>query len=154
MDKNIYVIHENDEWLVPLRESFKKIKAPFKEWHMDKESFDFKKSPPNGIFYNRMSASAHSRGHRYAPENTKDVLSWLEKDKRRVVNNSRALELEISKQKQYDELKKFNIKFPETYYAKNKNEILKKSKNFKKSFITKHNRGGRGLGVKYFKNIP
>ena len=57
MDKNIYVIHENDEWLIPLRESFKKIKAPFKEWHMDKESFDFKKSPPNGIFYNRMSAS-------------------------------------------------------------------------------------------------
>ena len=62
MEKNIYIIHENDEWLVPLRESFKKIKAPFKEWHMDKESFDFKKSPPNGIFYNRMSASAHSRG--------------------------------------------------------------------------------------------
>ena len=152
MDKNIYVIHENDEWLVPLRESFKKIKAPFKEWHMDKESFDFKKSPPNGIFYNRMSASAHSRGHRYAPENTKDVLSWLEKDKKRIVNNSRALELEISKQKQYEELKKFNINFPETYYAKNKNEILEKSKNFKKSFITKHNRGGRGLGVKYFKN--
>ena len=45
-----------------IKESFKKIKAPFKEWHMDKESFDFKKSPPNGIFYNRMSASAHSRG--------------------------------------------------------------------------------------------
>ena len=37
MDKNIYVIHENDEWLIPLRESFMKIKAPFKEWHMDKE---------------------------------------------------------------------------------------------------------------------
>ena len=44
MEKNIYIIHENDEWLVPLRESFKKIKAPFKEWHMDKQSFDFKKS--------------------------------------------------------------------------------------------------------------
>ena len=41
MKKNIYIIHENDEWLIPLRESFKKIKAPFKEWHMDKVSFDF-----------------------------------------------------------------------------------------------------------------
>ena len=85
MEKNIYIIHENDEWLIPLRESFKKINAPFKEWHMDKESFDFKKNPPNGIFYNRMSASSHSRGHRYAPENTKDVLGWLEKDKKRVL---------------------------------------------------------------------
>ena len=153
MEKNIYVIHENDEWLVPLRESFKKIKAPFIEWHMDKESFNFKKSPPNGVFYNRMSASSHSRGHRYAPENTKDVLKWLEKDKKRVINNSRALELEISKQKQYEELEKFEINFPETYYAKNKKEIIEKSKKFTKPFITKHNRGGRGLGVRYFNNV-
>tara|TARA_Y100001970_G_scaffold267732_1_gene358090 strand:- start:438 stop:1358 length:921 start_codon:yes stop_codon:yes gene_type:complete len=150
--RNIYIIHENDEWLVPLRESFKKINAPFKEWHMDKKSFDFKESPPDGVFYNRMSASSHSRGHRYAPENTKDVLGWLEKDKKRIVNNSRALELEISKQKQYEELKKFKIKFPETYYAKDKKEIIECSKKFTKPFITKHNRGGRGLGVKYFNN--
>ena len=152
MEKNIYIIHENDEWLIPLRESFKKINAPFKEWHMDKESFDFKKNPPNGIFYNRMSASSHSRGHRYAPENTKDVLGWLEKDKKRVINNSRALELEISKKKQYEELKRFNINFPKTYYAKDAKEIIENSKKFNKPFITKHNRGGRGLGVRYFKN--
>ena len=152
MEKNIYIIHENDEWLIPLRESFNKSKAPFKEWHMDKKSFDFKKSPPNGIFYNRMSASSHSRGHRYAPENTKDVLGWLEKYNRRVINNSKALELEISKRKQYEQLEKFNIKFPKTFYAKDKKEILKNSKNFNKPFITKHNRGGRGLGVKYFNN--
>ena len=119
---------------------------------MDKKSFDFKKSPPNGIFYNRMSASSHSRGHRYAPENTKDVLGWLEKYNRRVINNSKALELEISKRKQYEQLEKFNIKFPKTFYAKDKREILKNSKNFNKPFITKHNRGGRGLGVKYFNN--
>ena len=119
---------------------------------MDKKSFDFKKSPPNGIFYNRMSASSHSRGHRYAPENTKDVLGWLEKYNRRVINNSKALELEISKRKQYEQLEKFNIKFPKTFYAKDKKEILKNSKNFNKPFITKHNRGGRGLGVKYFNN--
>ncbi len=150
MEKNIYIIHENDEWLIPLRESFNKTKAPFKEWHMDKKSFDFKKSPPNGIFYNRMSASSHSRGHRYAPENTKDVLGWLEKYNRRVINNSKALELEISKRKQYEQLEKFNIKFPKTFYAKDKREILKNSKNFNKPFITKHNRGGKGLGVKYF----
>ena len=41
--KKIYVIHENDEWLDPLRESFKKIDVPFVEWHMDKEDFDLTK---------------------------------------------------------------------------------------------------------------
>ena len=151
--KKIYIIHENDEWLIPLRNSFKKINAPFEEWHMDKMGIDFKKSPPDGVFYNRMSASSHSRGHRYAPENTKNLLEWLEKENRRIVNNSRALELEISKQKQIEELKKFEVNFPKTYFAVNKKEILEKSKNFSKPFITKHNRGGRGLGVKYFQNI-
>ena len=152
MEKNIYVIHENDEWLIPLRRSFEKIKAPFKEWHMDKENFDFKKNSPEGVFYNRMSASSHSRGHRYAPEKTKEVLKWLKRDNRRVINNLRALELEISKIKQYEELKKFDIKFPRTFAAKNKKELIENSKYFNKPFITKHNRGGRGLGVKYFKN--
>ena len=152
MEKKIYVIHENDEWLIPLRRSFEKIKAPFKEWHMDKENFDFKKNSPEGVFYNRMSASSHSRGHRYAPEKTKEVLKWLKRDNRRVINNLRALELEISKIKQYEELKKFDIKFPRTFAAKNKKELIENSKYFNKPFITKHNRGGRGLGVKYFKN--
>ena len=150
--KKIYVIHENDEWLIPLRESFKKINAPYEEWHMNKVKFDYKKTPPEGIFYNRMSASSHSRGHRYAPENTKNLLSWLEEKNKRIINNSRALELEISKKEQYIELKKFDIKFPTTYYANNKKEIIEKSKNFNKPFITKHNRGGKGLGVKYFEN--
>ena len=150
--KKIYVIHENDEWVKPLRKSFIKIGAPYTEWHMDREKFNLKEKSPDGIFYNRMSASSHSRGHRYAPEKTKEVLEWLEKNNKRIINNSRALELEISKLKQYQELKKFKIRFPKTFSAENKEELIEKSKNFDKPFITKHNRGGRGLGVKYFEN--
>ena len=97
MEKNIYIIHENDEWLIPLRESFKKIKAPYKEWHMNKVNIDLKGPTPSGVFYNRMSASSHSRGHRYAPEYTSIILDWLEYHKRKVINGSRALSLEISK---------------------------------------------------------
>ena len=78
-----------------------------------------------------------------------DIFYYCNK---RIINNSRALELEISKKEQYIELKKFDIRFPTTYYANNKKEIIEKSKNFTKPFITKHNRGGKGLGVKYFEN--
>ena len=42
------------------------------------------------------------------------------------MNNPRALELELNKKEQYKELKKFNIKFPKTYYASNKKEIVEK----------------------------
>ncbi len=150
--KQIYIIHENDEWVVPLRKELKKINAPFKEWHMDRDKIDSSKVPPNGVFYNRMSASSHSRGHRYAPENTKKILTWLENHNRRIINNSKALTLEISKQAQYRELENYNIRFPQTFFCNDQDILLEKSNNFDKPFITKHNRGGRGLGIKYFNN--
>ena len=43
MNKQIYIIHENDEWVVPLREELKKINAPYKEWHMGRDKIDSSK---------------------------------------------------------------------------------------------------------------
>ena len=152
MKNKIYVLHENDEWVEPLRKELQTINAPFEEWHLGKRNVDHLDKPPHGIFYNRMSASSHTRGHRYAPEHTAVVLNWLEKNKRRVINNSRALSLEISKSLQYKELESFGIKTPKTIYCSNKESILKSANVFTKPFITKHNRGGKGLGVKLFNN--
>ena len=152
MKSKIYIIHENDEWIVPLRKELQEINAPFEEWHLGKRNVDHLDKPPLGIFYNRMSASSHTRGHRYAPEYTAVVLNWLEKNKRRVINNSRALSLEVSKSLQYKELENFGIKTPKTIYCSNKESILKSANIFRKPFITKHNRGGKGLGVKLFNN--
>ena len=152
MKNKIYIIHENDEWIEPLKKELSNINAPFEEWHLGKRNIDHLDKPPQGIFYNRMSASSHTRGHRYAPEHTAVVLNWLEKYKRRVINNSRALALEISKSLQYKELESFGIKTPKTIYCSNKESILKSANIFRKPFITKHNRGGKGLGVKLFNN--
>ena len=152
MKNKIYIIHENDEWIEPLRKELNNIKAPFEEWHLGKRNIDYLGEPPQGIFYNRMSASSHTRGHRYAPELTAVVLNWLEKNNRRVINNSRALSLEISKSLQYKELENFGIKTPNTIYCSNKESILKSANIFQKPFITKHNRAGKGLGVKLFNN--
>ena len=152
MTNKIYIIHENDDWVEPLRKELKVINAPFEEWHLGKRNIDHLDKPPGGIFYNRMSASSHTRGHRYAPEYTAVVLNWLEKNNRRVINNSRALSLEISKSLQYKELENCEIKTPKTIYCNSKESILKSANVFRKPFITKHNRGGKGLGVKLFNN--
>ena len=152
MKNKIYIIHENDEWIEPLRKELQNINAPFEEWHLGKRNIDHLDKPPQGVFYNRMSASSHTRGHRYAPEYTAVVLNWLEKNKRRVINNSRALNLEVSKSLQYKELESFGIKTPKTIYCNNKESIIKSANIFPKPFITKHNRGGKGLGVKLFNN--
>ena len=148
--KKIYIIHENDEWTSPLEEELAKLNAPYEKWHMNLKLLDTNKSPPLGVFYNRMSASSHTRGHRYAPEYTSIILDWLEYHKRKVVNGSRALNLEISKSLQYKELKNEGIKIPTTFFAKGKKQLLNLSKNFERPFITKHNRAGKGLGIKLF----
>jgi len=152
MKSKIYIIHENDEWVEPLRKELNNINAAFEEWHLGKRNIDHLDKPPQGIFYNRMSASSHTRGHRYAPEYTAVVLNWLEKNNRRIINNSRALNLEVSKSLQYKELESFGIKTPKTIYCSNKESILKSANIFTKPFITKHNRGGKGLGVRLFNN--
>ena len=39
---------------------------PYTEWFIADGKLDLSSVPPQGVFYNRMSASSHTRGHRYA----------------------------------------------------------------------------------------
>ena len=119
----IYVIHEHDGWMEPLRAALAERGLPFEEWHLDRGRLDLSAPPPDGVFYNRMSASSHTRGHRYAPEYAGAVLAWLEGHGRRVVNTGRALQLEISKVAQYAALEAQGIRTPRTVAAIGEEEI-------------------------------
>jgi RimK-like ATP-grasp domain len=150
----IYVIHENEEWTVHLRRRLEELGLPFEEWHLDEGTVDLSSEPPEGIFYSRMSASSHTRDHRFAAELTGQVLAWLEAHGRTVFNGSRALELEVSKVKQYLELEKHGVRTPKTIAAVGKAQILKAAEAFDgQPFITKHNRAGKGLGVQLFQSV-
>ncbi len=148
----VYIIHENDEWTEPLINNFKKLSVPFEDWHMAKVNLLTNKIPPEGIFYNRMSASSHARGHRYAPEYTAVILNWLAAHNRKIINGENALSLEISKSLQYKKLKEHKIDVPKSIFCSSQESIINAANEFDKPFITKHNRAGRGLGVKLFQN--
>ena len=83
--KKIFIIHENDEWIEPLRVHLQDLQVPYEEWHMDTMYINTSKPPPFGVFYTRMRASSHTRGHYYAPEYTALVLNWLESNQRKVI---------------------------------------------------------------------
>ena len=101
-----------------------------------------------------MSASSHSRGHRYAPEYTGCVLAWLEYHGKRVINSGRALQLEVSKVAQYAALQALDIRTPHTVAAVGRDSIIEAAKVFDdRPFITKHNRAGKGLGVRLFHDL-
>jgi hypothetical protein len=149
----IYIIHENDAWTNPLRAELASLALPHEAWFLDNGQIDIDASPPNGVFYNRMSASSHTRDHRYAAEHTAGVLAWLESHNRFVVNPGRALQLEVSKIAQYTSLNAHGIRTPKTIAAVGSDEIVSAAREFTGPFITKHNRGGKGLGVHLFYSI-
>jgi hypothetical protein len=147
----VYVIHENSEWTIHLTKRLEELNLPYEEWHLDEGRIDLSKEPPEGVFYSRMSASSHTRNHRYAPEFTAQVLAWLEAYGRKVFNGTRALQLEVSKVHQYLELNKHGVRTPQTVAAVGKGQILEAAIEFSGTpFITKHNRAGKGLGVQLF----
>ncbi|WAH38811.1 ATP-grasp domain-containing protein [Alicyclobacillus dauci] len=147
----VYVLHENTEWTIHLTRQLDALGVPYEEWHLDEGQLDLSQTPPEGVFYSRMSASSHTRNHRYAAEFTGAVIGWLEKHGRQVINGSRALQLEVSKAAQYLALQAAGIRTPETVVAVGKQNILQAAAKFKgRPFITKHNRAGKGLGVQLF----
>ena len=101
-----------------------------------------------------MSASSHTRDHRYAAELTASVLAWLAGHGRRVVNGPRALDLEISKARQYAALEAAGIKTPRTVLVAGKDRLAAAAREHFSAggepVILKPNRGGKGLGVRLF----
>jgi hypothetical protein len=115
---------------------------------------DLSTEPPQGVFYNRISASSHTRDHRFAPEFTEAVIAWLEHYGRTVINGTRALRLEVSKVNQYMALNTSKIATPKTLAAVGKQNIIEAAEALNmSSFITKHNRAGKGQGVHLFHSI-
>src|SRR5271169_5762731 len=151
----IHVIHENAAWLEPLAAALDRDGLPWRGWFLDSGVFDLSQAPPEGVFYNRMSASSHTRDHRYAAELTAAVLAWLERHGRRVVNGSRALDLEISKARQYAALEAAGIRTPDTVLVAGKELLLAAAQQRFPggAFILKPNRGGKGLGVRLFYTV-
>jgi glutathione synthase/RimK-type ligase-like ATP-grasp enzyme len=152
--QDIYIIHENEEWLEPLRKAFLDRSVVAKEWFLNEGQVDLNTKPPQGIFYNRMSASSHTRGNRFAPELTRATINWLELHNRNVFNGSRAIYYEVDKFSQYCALHQNDILTPKTIAVIGKAQLISTAKSFNQlPFIIKPNRGGKGLGVKLIKSI-
>jgi hypothetical protein len=153
--RRIHILHENSAWLPPLAQALDQRRLPWTEWFLDAGTFDLAVPPPEGVFYNRMSASSHTRDHRFAAELTSAVLAWLVRWGRRVVNGPGALDLEISKARQYAALESHGVAVPRTVLVAGRDRIAAAAhRHFAdQPFILKPNRGGKGLGVRLFSSV-
>jgi hypothetical protein len=149
----VYVLHENPEWYAPFAAAFDAEGIEHEQWLLGDGSLDLDVPPPPGVYWSRASASAHTRGHGYAKDHGRAVLSWLESWGRTVVNGRRVLELEMSKVDQLTALRAAGFDVPGTVAVVGTDELVAVADKMAAPFITKHNQGGKGLGVRKFDTV-
>jgi hypothetical protein len=147
----VYVIHENPDWFPPFAAAFEEEGVPYEEWPLYGDGvLDLDRPPPRGVFWSRMSASSHTRGHLLAKDHTRAVLRWLAAHGRRVVGGVDVLELEMSKVAQLVALHAAGLDVPRTVAVVGRDRLAGQARALPLPFVAKHNQGGKGLGVRRF----
>jgi glutathione synthase/RimK-type ligase-like ATP-grasp enzyme len=149
----VHVLHDNAEWLPPLVAALDAAGVPHREHLLDGTSFDLAAAPPEGVFWSRLSGSAHTRGRGTAKEVARATLRWAERHGRRTINGSGVVELEVSKVAQYLALASAGFDVPATTAVFGTADLKTRAREQTLPFITKHNQGGKGLGVRRFDDL-
>ncbi len=149
----IHVLYENPDWLPPLVSGLEDEGFTVELHELDGGLVDPAVPPAEGIWINRISPSSHTRGHHGSVGLTRDYLLWLEAWGRTVINGSRAYEVEMSKLRQDMILRKHGIRTPRTMLVIGADAMIEAAATFDGPFITKHNRGGKGLGIQLFHSV-
>ncbi|MBP2420986.1 ATP-grasp domain-containing protein [Microbacterium imperiale] len=144
----VYVIHENPEWWAPFASAFAAEGIAAEQWLLTDGSIDLSAEPPQGVFWSRLSASAHTRDHAESKEYGRAVLRWLESWGRTVIGGSDVLEFEVSKVAQHAALRAAGVDVPRTVAVFGTGDLKRRAREFPVPFISKHNQGGKGLGVR------
>jgi hypothetical protein len=149
----IHILYENDAWLPPLTDALSARGLPFTPHFIDGGHFDIHAEPAPGLYVNRMSPSAHTRDHGDGVVFLREYLSYLDRWGRRTVNGSAAFTLEISKVRQHAALEAAGILTPRTLAVAGTRTLKAAARTLPLPFITKHNQGGKGIGVQLFRDL-
>ena len=148
----VIVLYENEDWLAPLVSSLEKKSVPYELRFINGGQIDISAPPKSAVYINRMSPSSHTRGHMDGVVFMKDYLGVLESYGMPIINGSSSFVFELSKVRQHSALEAFGIQTPRTIASIGKENFKESVQKIKPPFITKHNQGGKGLGVQLFQS--
>ena len=127
------------------------LNIDYEGWNLCKCVVNLLDTPPEGIYYNKISASSYLRGNDSAIDIGESVIQWLETSGRTVINGNQTVRTEVSKARQSLLLQKHHLPTPKTLVTNSLERLEEASEDFKgKSFIVKPNKGGKGAGVQLF----
>jgi hypothetical protein len=147
------VFYEHPEWFKPLFKTLDEKGLPYEKLHAGFHSFDPLQEPPYSVVINRVSSSSYLRGHTQAIFYANDFIGYLEENGVRVINGTRATEIETSKALQLVLFKKLGLKFPKAIVVNHVNQIVDASKQIGFPLAVKPNIGGSGAGIIRFNTL-
>lgn len=153
MERPLAIYYEHPEWFRPLFAELDRRALPYVRVHAAEHSYEVGNGrPPYVLLFNRMSPSAYLRGHGDAIFYTLQYLAYLEGLGVRVVNGTRAFQVEISKARQVALLAGLALPYPRARVIHDSREAPAGASGLRFPVVVKPNIGGSGAGVRKFED--
>jgi glutathione synthase/RimK-type ligase-like ATP-grasp enzyme len=143
----IAIYYEHPDWFRALFNELDRRCIPYVRVDASRHAYDPDKEGEYALLFNRMSASAYTRGHGNAIFYTRNYLAHLEQVGTRVINGTQAFAIETSKALQLSLLGSLGVPHPQTRIINHPSEAPEAARDLQFPIIVKPNIGGRGAGI-------
>jgi hypothetical protein len=150
----IGIFYEHPEWFRKLFAALDNRNLPYEKLHAGFHQFNPSDLTPRySVVLNRLSSSSYLRGHGQSIFYAKGFIAYLEQLGVRVINGSKATEIETSKALQLLLLQRLGLKYPKTIIVNHTSQILEAAKKLQFPIAVKPNIGGAGAGIVRFDTL-
>ena len=150
-DPRLGIVYEHPEWFAPLFAALDARGVPYDRIDVSAHRFDPGGTPPPWtLVLNRMSPSAHLRGHGQAIVYAREFLRYLEEAGVETINGADAFALETSKVSQQLLLRRLGLRAPRTRVINHSSQAAGAADGLTFPVAVKPNIGGSGAGIQRF----
>ena len=154
MSRPVGIFYEHPEWFKKLFEKLEERGLRYQKLHAGFHHFDpADTNPPYSVVINRVSSSSYLRGHGQAIFYSKAFIAYLEQMGVRVINGSKATEIETSKALQLLLFSRLGLKYPKSIVVNHSSQIVDAAKQLQFPIAVKPNIGGSGAGILRFNSL-
>ena len=145
------VFYEHPDWFTPLFAELERRGLPYDRLLAHQHSFDpAVRESPYALIVNRMSPSAHSRGHANAIFYTLQYLAYLKEIAANVLHGYDTYVYEFSKARQLGLLHRLGLRYPRARVINDAAQAVPAAAGLAFPVMLKPNIGGSGAGIMRF----
>lgn len=148
---SIAIFYEHPEWFKPLFAELERRGIPYERQIAHEHHFDpSQRTAAYSLVVNRMSPSAHTRGHEAGLDYGLAYLAYLKDIGANVLNGYDAFSYELSKARQLNLLERLGVRYPRTIVINHASQALEAADALEFPIVIKPNVGGSGAGIQEF----